>query len=151
MEQPGIHKQAADWFRQNPHRLQLGNIGFDSHQDGTAASIQDIKNIQQELDLWTGEIHSRFRLTISQLKFYHLPFEQDEIAVSVRSELVKLGRLKIFIRFPYPLVNGLMLEITGTTMKDIQPYSVHQRWRRYSPVLDSNEYWTDLRWSGMHS
>jgi hypothetical protein len=37
---PERNKEAANWFRQNPHRLQLGNIGFDIvKKDGSKAGI----------------------------------------------------------------------------------------------------------------
>ena len=37
---PERNKEAVNWFRQNPHRLQLGNIGFDIvKKDGSEASI----------------------------------------------------------------------------------------------------------------
>jgi len=41
---PERNKKASDWFRQNPHRLQLGNLGFILlKKDGSEAHIQDIK------------------------------------------------------------------------------------------------------------
>ena len=39
---PERNKAASNWFRQNPHRLQLGNIGFIiTKKDGTPASIEE--------------------------------------------------------------------------------------------------------------
>ena len=39
-------KNAVEWFRQNPHRLQLGNIGLEIiKKDGTLATIEDIHQI----------------------------------------------------------------------------------------------------------
>src|SRR4051812_21416027 len=60
---PERASDAANWFRQNPHRLQLGNLGFELwKKDGSRAAISDIKDIHQELDMWTGEIKSHFTL-----------------------------------------------------------------------------------------
>jgi hypothetical protein len=102
--EPGLHKQASDWFRQNPHRLQLGNVGFKFiKKDGSIATIDDIQNTHQQLDLWRGEIHSSF--IIEQEKVEVITFcdpKNDQIFVRVVSELIKQGRLQIQIQFPYP-------------------------------------------------
>jgi hypothetical protein len=58
---PKRSREAADWFRQNVHRLQLGNLGFEIiKKNGSVAGIADIKNIHQELNMWRGEIKSHF-------------------------------------------------------------------------------------------
>jgi protein-glucosylgalactosylhydroxylysine glucosidase len=58
IKEPERKKNAVNWFRQNPHRLHLGSIGFEIiKKDGTMASIGDIQNIRQSLNMYTGEIH----------------------------------------------------------------------------------------------
>src|SRR5688500_2780917 len=43
--EPGRAKNAVDWYRQNPHRLQLGNIGCELiKKDGSVVLLSDIKN-----------------------------------------------------------------------------------------------------------
>ncbi|MBS1663030.1 MAG: hypothetical protein JST68_18445, partial [Bacteroidetes bacterium] len=101
---PERNKRASDWFRQNLHRLQLGNLGFEFRmRDGRMAGPGDLKDIRQELDLWTGEVKSRFTLegVAVDVSTVGDP-ERDGVAVKVRSELVKEGRLKVRVRFPYP-------------------------------------------------
>ncbi|MCF3108144.1 hypothetical protein LL912_05090 [Niabella sp. CC-SYL272] len=101
---PPAHHQAADYFRQNLHRLQLGNIGFDIRlRNGAPARITDIRNITQELNMWTGAITSSFMvegIPVTVSTFCHQ--QQDAIAVQVRSTLLTQGRLRIRIRLPYP-------------------------------------------------
>jgi protein-glucosylgalactosylhydroxylysine glucosidase len=101
---PERNKAASDWFRQNPHRLQLGNLGFEFvKKDGSIASISDIKNIKQQLDLWTGEIKSSFTVDTSLVTVSTFcNQQQDVISASVQSNLIKKGRLKVFLLFPYP-------------------------------------------------
>jgi protein-glucosylgalactosylhydroxylysine glucosidase len=98
------NKNASNWFRQNPHRLQLGNLGFEIlKNDKSLATISDIKAIQQQLNLWTGEIKSEFTvdgIPVNVSTFCHQ--QQDVISVRVISDLIRLGRLKVFILFPYP-------------------------------------------------
>ena len=104
LKQPARAKEAVEWFRQNPHRLQLGNIGFDIiKKDGNLATINDIKDIHQTLDLWTGEIHSKF--TVENIPVDVVTVcnqQQDAIAVKVISPLLKEQRLHLRLRFPYP-------------------------------------------------
>ena len=60
---PERNKKAADWYRQNVHRLQLGNIGFHLlKQNGEPCSLADIQQVDQVLDLWNGIIHSRYKV-----------------------------------------------------------------------------------------
>ena len=91
------------WLRANPHRLHLGQIGLVlTHADGSPARTNDLTDIEQTLDLWNGEIVSRFKFdgqpvaveTVCDPKL-------DGIAVRVESPLLKQGRLAIQIHFPY--------------------------------------------------
>ena len=49
LKEPERAKQAVEWFRQNPHRLQLGNIGFELIKlDGKVAKLE--KQLRDELN-----------------------------------------------------------------------------------------------------
>ncbi len=104
VKEPERAKKAVDWFRQNPHRLQLGNIGFEiKMKDGTLATAGDITDISQTLNMWMGEIHSSFKaegVPVDVITYCHQ--QNDIIAVSVNSPLIKQGRLAIRFRLPYP-------------------------------------------------
>ncbi|MFT3936442.1 MAG: hypothetical protein QM726_22625 [Chitinophagaceae bacterium] len=97
-------KNAVEYFRVNPHRLQLGNIGLEiKKKDGTGAGINDIKNIHQQLDLWTGVISSSFTVEdvpVNVITVGHQ--QQDAVVFQIQSPLIKERRLFIRIRFPYP-------------------------------------------------
>ena len=43
-----------NWLRENPHRKNLGRLGFKIERP------EDVKGIHQTLDLWTGILHSDF-------------------------------------------------------------------------------------------
>jgi len=102
--QPKRKKDVTNWFRQNVHRLQLGNIGFELiKKDGSPANATDIKNIRQELNLWTGEIKSIFSFEDELVEVLTVSHQNiDLISTHIKSNLIKEGRLKIRIRFPYP-------------------------------------------------
>lgn len=107
LKTPERSRRAVEWFRQNVHRLQLGNLGFELiKKDGSMATMQDIQDIHQALNLWKGEITSAFRLEGIPVYVSTLVHPgQDVIAVSVRSELIGQGRLRVRLRFPYPTGN----------------------------------------------
>ncbi|HZT22121.1 MAG TPA: hypothetical protein VFB55_04360 [Verrucomicrobiae bacterium] len=91
------------WPRDNPHRLDLGQIGFVlKHADGSPATTNDLSAVSQQLDLWNGEITSFFRLDgqpVSVETVCHPAL--DAIAVRVQSPLLQANRLGIKIAFPY--------------------------------------------------
>lgn len=54
--EPGRQQYAADWYRENSHRLHLGIIGFEWDK----ATPQDVSNAVQKLDMYNGVIKSNF-------------------------------------------------------------------------------------------
>lgn len=96
--------RAANYFRQNPHRLQLANIGWRiQKKNGAAAGVEDITDIQQTLDCWSGEIRSSFKVEGERVEVLTLVSqEHDLIAVKVRSKLLEEQRLGLGIVFPSP-------------------------------------------------
>jgi len=100
----GRAQKAADYCRQNPHRLPLGNIGFDIlTSDGSMATLHDLSDIRQDLDMWTGCIHSHFQVEGTPVEvFTYCHPQQDAISVQVRSPLLQEGRLRLRVRLPYP-------------------------------------------------
>jgi protein-glucosylgalactosylhydroxylysine glucosidase len=50
----GDNRELYNWLRENPHRLHLGRIGLD------IADRNEISQIRQKLDLWSGTIESSF-------------------------------------------------------------------------------------------
>ena len=102
---PGRAQDAANYFRQNPHRLHLGCIGLEI--EGLKPS--DIKHPHQTLDMWTGTIDSRFmvngeRFTVSTVCHPNRDMITSKITVN-KSHLkhqTSNFKLQINLRFPYP-------------------------------------------------
>jgi hypothetical protein len=94
---------ATEALRANPHRLHLGLIGLVLlREDGSQARLQDLQGIHQQLDLWTGEIESRYEIdgVPVRVRLYAHP-QQDGIAARIESPLIAKKRLKVRIDFPY--------------------------------------------------
>jgi len=100
---PGGYSPAASWLRANPHRLHLGTIGFDpTKSDGTPASIDDLTDTLQTLDLWSGLLTSRFKIDGRRVKVMTACHpERDVLAVRIESKLLSEDRLAISLAFPY--------------------------------------------------
>jgi hypothetical protein len=155
IKQPQRNKNASDWFRQNVHRLQLGNLGLLlTKKNGEQALPADIKNINQQLNLWTGEITSSFTLEGEPVKIITVAHQQqDLVAFNIQSNLIKQGRLKVRLRYPFPTnewadagdnwKNADKHTSTLIENKSQQAIIKHQ--------LDTNSYYTALAWIGKAS
>jgi len=91
------------WLRANPHRLHLGRLGFDLvTRDGRRAAPADLTGIEQTLNLWTGELVSRFSFDGQPVEVVTVCHPVlDAIAVRVTSPLMRQERLRILLAFPY--------------------------------------------------
>jgi hypothetical protein len=148
----GRGKAAGDYFRENPHRLQLGNIGFELlKKDGSVAKPQDIKNIRQELNLWTGEITSNFTIEDIPVKVItYAGMDKDVIAVKVTSPLIKEHHIKITFRFPYP-TNGFADMGTNYSHTASHQTLLNQpsaNTALFTHKLDNYSYYAAANWSG---
>ncbi len=90
-------QSASDWFRENPHRLHLGIIGF----EWGSAKPDDITDSYQILDMYRGMIKSNF--VYDKTKYEVKTFCHPELDM-VSSYIICDGKDKpsIKIRFPYP-------------------------------------------------
>ncbi|MFE9201200.1 hypothetical protein [Micromonospora sp. NPDC007230] len=102
--EPELH----NWLRGNPHRINLGRIGLHLlRADGTEATEADLTDTVQRLDTWTGVLHSSFRLDghpVTVETSCHPGI--DAVGVRITSPLVALGRLTVFLDFPYATAAG---------------------------------------------
>ncbi len=150
LNEPERKRNAVNWFRQNPHRLQLGNIGFEIlKKDGSDATISDIQNIRQSLNMWTGEIHSQFtveNIPVDVITYCHQ--QQDAVAVKVNSSLLKEGRLQIRVRFPYPTGNwadmGNYFAENGKHKSILINKSSNTALLQH--ILDATAYYVSMQW-----
>ncbi len=100
----GEAQDAANYLRQNPHRMPLASIGWDIRlADGTVAEPDDIENITQELDMWNGRIHTRFSVEGTPVEVVTAARQDaDVLVVTVDSPLLRAGRLALKVTYPYP-------------------------------------------------
>jgi hypothetical protein len=146
---PEQNKEASNYYRANLHRLQLANIGLEiTKKDGSIFKVEDVKNIDQTLNMWTGEIHSKFTVDdvpIEVITYCHQ--HDDAIGVKINSALIKEGKIKIRIRLPYP--TGGWADMGNNFMDDDKHQSKHIQTDPNSAIikhqLDTTAYSINLK------
>jgi hypothetical protein len=144
--------EATRYLRANPHRLHLGLIGLTLlKKDGSEVTLEDLSNITQQLDLWTGKIESEYEIEgvpVRVVVYGHQ--QQDAIAVRIQSPLIGLHRLGVRFNFPYGnechVCPGYDLSNFTKHQTDIVSKEVNRAVVRHS--LDTTTYFTHVQWNG---
>lgn len=139
---------ATEYFRQNPHRIHLGHVGFRIYSKaGKLLGLDDIKGIYQRLNPFTGEIESHFEVEGIPVDVLTFASQQsDDVYFSVKSSLLNSGQLRFYVDFPFPsqefLDEGIRYQSAGHTsqMRQLQAnlYS-------FDHTLDKLNYSTFVR------
>jgi hypothetical protein len=149
------NSKAGQWLRSNPHRLQLGRIGFKIvKSDDSEMQLNNITNINQSVDIWEGIIKSSF-----SVEGYKINVETachpktDQIAVRIKSELLNKRRIGITFDFPYGSLswgketagkaswNSPDKHSSVIITKEKQKVTVER-------ILDSTKYFVSIKWEG---
>ncbi len=142
-EQPVL----SSWLAGNPHRFNLGRIGFHIlKSDGTTAQQDDLKNTRQEIDMWNGIIYSYFVLEGISVKVKTACHPtSDVIGVTVESDLIKRGRIKIFLDFPYSNSGGG----SDYHKQGAHTSAIEMKYKSatISRKLDDTKYFVSLSWT----
>lgn len=99
----GRGKKATEYFRINPHRLNLGNVALVIKDGKGQIKEADLKDIDQRLDLYNGMITSRFSAFGQQVMVQTacMPCE-DAMVYSINSRLLSSGKASVRLSLPYP-------------------------------------------------
>ena len=148
----GRHKEATEYFRVNPHRLNLGTIGFDlKDKEGRQLKLKELKDIHQEQKLWDGEIESVFTADGEQMEVTTgVHPTKDALYARVKSHLLKDQRATIAFHFSYP---------TGKHADDANDWTKPERHQSsiiaqdthsalIERTLDSTQYYVRIQWEG---
>lgn len=151
----GRQRSAANYYRENPHRMHLGYVGLAmTDANAKALTAKDLQNIDQTLDMWNGRIDSRFVAAgeaVEVSTFCHP--EKDMIAARVASPLIAKKQLKISWKFPYPSGkhsddathwNSPEKHTTRIVSQDANAVVLER-------VLDATTYYVKISWEGKAS
>lgn len=100
----GRQQEATNYFRINPHRLNLGTIGLDiKDKDGKQFPLKQIKNIRQELQLWNGKIESTYQIDGEKVEVTtSCAQNKDQLFARIKTNLLANQKATIAFRFSYP-------------------------------------------------
>lgn len=143
--------EATKMLRANPHRLHLGLIGLLLiKENGEEVVLGDLKNIHQQLDLWTGKIESTYEIEgipVRVVLYAHQ--DEDKIAARIESALISKQRLKIKLNFPYGkdchVCPGYDWENADKHRSSLNAVSPRQA--TIKRELDSTSYFVNLSWN----
>ena len=148
----GRHKMATEYFRVNPHRLNLGAVGLElKDANGRRVPLKDITDIHQQLDLWQGEITSSYKVDDQQVNVTTagLP-DRDAVAYRISTPLLKNHRAQVSIRLPYP--TGKHADDASDWTKDASHQSRIVSQQGNTAVIehriDTTTYYINIRWEG---
>jgi len=131
------------WLRENPHRMNLYNIGF--RLDNQSIHSAELAETHQELCLYDGLLKSQFQLANQKVHVEtFVAANEDTVSVTVASTLLLESRLQLVLEFPYPSP-----EISGADWeKEDQHQTELERVNDYEWVLkrqvDQVQYATHL-------
>jgi hypothetical protein len=137
------------YLRNNPHRLDLGQIGFVlKHADGSTATTNDLTDIRQKLDLWNGKILSHFKFDGQPVDVQTVCDPNlDAIAVHVQSPLLKEQRLAIRIHFPYGTGDTITADWNHPDAHETVLTQPQPNVALFHRILDQDEYYSAARWT----
>ena len=151
-DEDGRHKEATEYFRINPHRLNLGTIGLSlKDKQGQPLSLASLKAIRQEQKLWDGEIESTFRADGEQVEVSTgVHPDKDALYARIKSNLLRDQRATVTLRFSYP--TGKHADDANDWTKVEKHQSVVISQDNHSALirrtLDKTVYYVRLQWEG---
>jgi len=146
---------AAQYFRSNPHRLHLGQIGFKrSDREDSVVQVSDITQIHQVMNIWEGIVKSSFTLDGYPLEVETCVHpEIDQIAVRIESP--DLGKSSLAIGFDFPY-GSLQWGKHAYNWKNPSKHksSIVDQGKDFVIIrrqLDATVYFMEIRWMGAAS
>ena len=148
----GRHKLATEYFRANPHRLNLGVIGLDLRdRSGQRIPLANLRDIHQELKLYDGVIESRFKADGEAVEVSTIARQdQDAVVYHIKTALLKNGQAKVSIRLPYPTGKHSddAADWTKPTLHQSHIVCEDSHSALIEHTLDTTRYFLQLSWTG---
>lgn len=138
-----------NWMVQNPQRIHLGRVGLVlKKKSGSLASLNDLQNLEQVLDLWSGISTSTFSISSEPVTVTTIGHpSKDGIAVRIKSRKVAEGSIGIFLDFPYASLhefgNGADW---GKADQHQTVETVNGRQVRFQRIMNATRYDVRMSW-----
>lgn len=143
---------AGEYFRMNPHPAPLGQISL-VKENGKSIELSDLSQINQKLDLWKSLLSSSYQLNGKQVSVETVSSpENSTVAFSIKSSLLKEGKLKTAFRFPYAydlsIKNKPPFEWGKTNLHTTTIVSKGSNNVLLKRIINTTEYYVDIHWQG---
>ncbi len=146
------NSRATNYFRVNPHRLNLGEVGLRlTDASGRRLEASELANPRQELELWYGKIESAFDADGERVEVTtSCRQDRDCLFGRIKTDLLADGRAALTLRFPYP--TGVHSDDAGDFDKPeahtSQLIDVNPRGAVIERTLDGTKYYVNVEWQG---
>lgn len=151
-KQGGRQQAATNYFRINPHRINLGYVGLQlKDKAGNIIPLNKLDSIRQEQDLWDGKIESQLMADGKKVKVSTACSQnKDQLLTRIESTLLKNQQATVTLRFPYP---------TGKHADDASDWnnanahqsviiSQNEHTALIERTLDTTKYYVNVEWEG---
>lgn len=146
----GRNKDATEYFRVNPHRLNLGNIGFVFGKDNNGG-VNELTDIHQTLNLYDGTIRSQYKVKGQTVDVTTAALADcSALIFNVNTKLFRKGEATLALQFPY--VTGKHAD-AATDWKNMDKHTTKVVSKGSSFViiehsLDATTYYAKMSWKG---
>lgn len=150
-----MDSEAGQWLRQNPHDLPFARFALQYKK--RELEPQALSAIQQNLDLLSGLLTSRYQLAGSEVEVNSaVHAERDAVAFKLRTPLIERKAVSVLIQFP----RGYDLNVKNTpdlvfanddqhkTVLDNVTSDKHGGSALFQRLVDDSEHWLQLSWQG---
>ena len=148
----GRQQEATNYFRVNPHRLNLGDLGIRlTDKNGRQLSLQEIKNIRQELKLWDGTIESNYSADGTPVEVTTACLSKgDGIFARIKSALLSQGQAVLTLKLPYPTGKhaDAASDWNNPDKHQSQIVSADSNYAVIAHSIDQTTYFITLKWEG---
>ncbi|MFT3785384.1 MAG: hypothetical protein QM770_04355 [Tepidisphaeraceae bacterium] len=148
---PERAREAMTYLRENPHRIDLGRLGLLlKKEDGSLATIEDLHDIRQELDLWSWSIASEFSLQGRRTKVTTISTLVG-VVVRIQSELASENRIGVSLRFAGPCPEFRRGYDWSNEGQHVTDFKLEADTLLCKRKMDDFEYCTLLNWTAKNT
>lgn len=142
---------AGAYFRENPHPIPLGQIGF--VHEGRMLEPEDLATVAQTLDLWRGVVRSTYTIAGQPVVVETVAHaNRSALAARIESPLLKTGALQVRFRFPYSYQSGTRnkppLDWARADRHRTEVIRDEPQFRQLVRTLDESRYFVNLTSTG---
>lgn len=129
-------EEVYDWLRHNPHKFNLAKISL--NYGGKAINADDISDIRQELDLYSGVLYSSFNAFGKKVTVVTVCAKSSDI-IGLSINCAEDCGLKLEISFPYA-----SYKISGSDWEKVDSHSTEKTGNMICRKLDNDRYFVGI-------